>query len=168
VSGVDALVTSLTRMGLHLALRSRALDRQAAEDIVERSPAGLLQGLAQDGVDPALPARSRCPEALDHVRVGTKAEEYDDLPDLSEVDVGTADRHEAGRLVSRGRGRAEPGEADELADHRPGCSKASRRMALIRPCQPDPAMWERQTGTRPAASSAAAGAVPGSTIRSGR
>ncbi|WP_082711528.1 BrnA antitoxin family protein [Methylobacterium indicum] len=36
---------------------------------------------------------------------GTKAEEYDDLPDLSEVDVGTADRHEAGRLVSRGRGR---------------------------------------------------------------
>ncbi|MBZ6416000.1 MAG UNVERIFIED_CONTAM: BrnA antitoxin family protein [Methylobacterium ajmalii] len=27
------------------------------------------------------------------------------MPDLSEVDVGTADRHEAGRLVSRGRGR---------------------------------------------------------------
>jgi hypothetical protein len=43
VSGVDALVTSLTRMGLHLALRSRALDRQAAEDIVERARARVPQ-----------------------------------------------------------------------------------------------------------------------------
>ncbi|UHC14428.1 BrnA antitoxin family protein [Methylobacterium currus] len=36
---------------------------------------------------------------------GTQAEEYDDLPDLAEADLDTADRHEAGRLVSRGRGR---------------------------------------------------------------
>ncbi len=43
VSGVDALVTGLTRMGLHLALRSRALDRQAAEDIVERARARVPQ-----------------------------------------------------------------------------------------------------------------------------
>jgi uncharacterized protein (DUF4415 family) len=34
---------------------------------------------------------------------GTQPEEYDDLPDLSEADLETADRHEAGRLVRRGR-----------------------------------------------------------------
>jgi hypothetical protein len=43
VSGVDALVTSLTRTGIHLALRGQALDREAAEDIVERARARVPQ-----------------------------------------------------------------------------------------------------------------------------
>ncbi|ACL62061.1 HK97 gp10 family phage protein [Methylobacterium nodulans] len=37
VTGVDALVDTLARMGVKLALRSRAIDRSVAEDIVERA-----------------------------------------------------------------------------------------------------------------------------------
>ncbi|WP_298957605.1 BrnA antitoxin family protein [uncultured Methylobacterium sp.] len=35
----------------------------------------------------------------------TRPEEYDDLPDLSEIDPETADIHQGGELVRRGRGR---------------------------------------------------------------
>ncbi|MFH6782303.1 MULTISPECIES: hypothetical protein [Methylobacterium] len=51
VTMLSALVTGLTRMGLHLA--SRVLDRQAAGDIVERAHARVPQdtGRLSSGIE---------------------------------------------------------------------------------------------------------------------